>query len=93
MRLCFRHSRLPAHAYALAGKASRERIIPAPYAVQTPQWNATAVTVRGSLLVVAVFLPLLASRSFFDPQVLPALALLLTASHGSCLVHRRISRT
>lgn len=87
-----RRSRLPVRAYALAGKPSRERIIPVPYAVQTPRWDAIAVTVRGSLLVVTVSLPLLAIPELLAPQALPLLALLLTASHGSSLVHRRVRR-
>ncbi|MCR8945071.1 hypothetical protein NW249_23420 [Streptomyces sp. OUCMDZ-4982] len=51
-----------------------------------------AVTLRGSLPVVAVSLLLLAVPGSFDPRVLPFLALVLTASHGSSLVYRRIRR-
>lgn len=85
-------SRLPERAKAPTEKTSRERIIPAQYAVQTPRWDATAVTVRGSLLVVAVSMPLLVIPGLFAPQTLPLMGLLLTASHGSSLVHRRVRR-
>ncbi|WNI34373.1 hypothetical protein [Streptomyces sp. ITFR-6] len=49
-----------------------------------------AVTVRGSLLVVLISLPMLAIPGFLASGVLPFLALFLTASHGSLLVRRRV---
>lgn len=87
-----RRSRLPARAHAIAGKQSRERIIPAPCAVETSCRDVTAVTVRGSLLVGTILLPLLVITGVLTPEVLPALALALTASHGSLLVRHRIRR-
>lgn len=56
--------------------------------VQTLQWHVTAVTVRGSLLIVLLCLPLLAVPGFVASGVLPYLALFLTASHGSLLVRQ-----
>lgn len=92
MSLHRRHSRLPAHVNAIARKLSRERIIPAPHLVQTSKWDVTAVTLRGSMLIIALSLPLLAVPDPFASRVLPFLALFLTASHGSSLVYRRIRR-
>ncbi|WUW27006.1 hypothetical protein OG521_39850 (plasmid) [Streptomyces sp. NBC_01463] len=60
--------------------------------VQTPQWDVTAVTVRGSLLIVVLCLPLLMIPGFAAPGVLPFLALFLTASHGSLLVRQWVRR-
>lgn len=54
--------------------------------------SVMAVAVRGNLLVVALSLPLLAIPGLLLPRVLPFLTLLLTASHGSSLVYRRIRR-
>ncbi|MGW2183297.1 hypothetical protein ACWCXX_35700 [Streptomyces sp. NPDC001732] len=48
-----------------------------------------AVTVRGSLPVLVLALPLLALQGSFVSRLLPLLALFLTASHGSSLVYRR----
>ncbi|GFN09747.1 hypothetical protein GCM10010298_70400 [Streptomyces microflavus] len=87
-----RRTRLPARVNTFARKLSRERIIPAEYMVQTHGWDVTAVTLRGSLPIVAVSLPLIVVPASFDPRMLPLLALFLTASHGSLLVHRRIRR-
>ncbi len=83
---------LLARSEVRAGKLSGERIIPAPRAVQTSQWDATAVTLRGSMIVVALFAPLLAAADALGPRELPYLALGLTAAHGSSLVHRRVRR-
>lgn len=81
-----RRTRLPARASAIAWKPSRERIIPTLPAVETLHCDVMAVTVRGSMLVVVLLLPLLAIPGVLTPEVLPLLALLLTASHGSSLV-------
>ncbi len=51
-----------------------------------------AVTVRGSLLIVLLSLPLLAIPGFLASGVLPFLALFLTASHGSLLVRQWVRR-
>ena len=87
---CCRHASLPVPAKAVAGKLSGERIIPAPRPVETSGWHATAVTLRGSMLVVAVFAPTVAFATSFGARELPVLALLLTAAHGSSLVYRRV---
>ncbi len=87
---CCRRASLPVPAKAVAGKLSGERIIPAPRPVETSGWHATAVTLRGSMLVVAVFVPTVAFATSFGPRELPVLALLLTAAHGSSLVYRRV---
>ncbi|MER7729225.1 hypothetical protein [Streptomyces sp. NPDC096323] len=60
--------------------------------VQTLQWDVTAVTVRGSLLIVVLCLPLLVIPGFAASGVLPFLALFLTASHGSLLVRQWVRR-
>ncbi|WP_328698470.1 hypothetical protein [Streptomyces sp. NBC_00342] len=49
-----------------------------------------AVTVRGSMLVVALLGPLIMIPELLTPEVLPGLALLLTASHGTSLVRQRV---
>lgn len=85
-----RRTRLPACASSIARKLSRERIIPARRKVQTSRWDVLAVTVRGSLLIIVLSLPLLTIPGSFASRVLPFLALFLTASHGSSLVYRRI---
>lgn len=85
-----RRTRLPAHA--LAGETSRELIISAPRMVETSRRVVTVVTVRGSMPIVAISLPLLVIPGILTPEVLPALMLLLTAAHGSSLVHQWVRR-
>ncbi len=87
-----RRTRLPASTYAIAGRLSRERIIPASPAVETPHWDVMAVTVRGSMLIVVPCLPLLVIPGVFMPEVLPVLALFLTAAHGTSLVRQWVRR-
>ncbi len=87
-----RRSRLPARDTSHAWKLSRERIIPVPHVAQTSRWDATAVTVRGSLLIVVLCVPMLMIPGFVTSGVLPFLALFLTASHGSLLVRQWIRR-
>lgn len=85
-----RRSRLPVRAWAPTQRLSRERIIPGPRMAQTLRMVATAVMVRGSFLMALLVLPLMAIPAFRSPQVLPFLAFLVTASHGSLLVRRWI---
>ncbi|MEE1774739.1 hypothetical protein OG795_33570 (plasmid) [[Kitasatospora] papulosa] len=51
-----------------------------------------AVTVRGSMLIVVPCLPLLVIPGVFMPEVLPVLALFLTAAHGTSLVRQWVRR-
>ncbi|WP_406349269.1 hypothetical protein OHA44_37010 [Streptomyces sp. NBC_00144] len=60
--------------------------------VETLQWDAMAVTVRGSLPIAALSLPLYVIPGVSASRVLAFLALFLTASHGSSLVYQRIRR-
>lgn len=92
MSLRRRRTRLPAGAYALARKTSRERIIPSPHPAQTPVWHVKAVMLRGSLPMAAICLPLLAIPGALPPRALPVIALFLTTAHGSVLVRQWISR-
>lgn len=85
-----RRTRLSARPLSAAGKLSRERIIPVPRLVETSSWVVMAVTVRGSMLVVALLGPLIMIPELLTPEVLPGLALLLTASHGTSLVRQRV---
>lgn len=85
-----RRTRLPAHAFA--GETSRELIISAPRMVETSFQVVTSVTVRGSMPVVAISLPLLMIPGIPTPEVLPTLMLLLTAAHGSSLVRQWVRR-
>lgn len=92
MSLSRRRIRFPASARALAVKTSRDRIIPPPHPVQTPAWHVKAVTLRGSLPMAAICLPLLAIPGARPPHVLPLVALFLTVAHGSVLVCQWIFR-
>jgi hypothetical protein len=86
MPLRRRRTRFLAAAIAPARKSSRDRIIPQRYSPQTPVWHVKAVTLRGSLPIAAIGLPLLAFPDALPPHRLPAAALFLTAAHGSVLV-------
>ncbi|MEU2135160.1 hypothetical protein [Streptomyces sp. NPDC018352] len=60
--------------------------------VETSFQVVTSVTVRGSMPVVAISLPLLMIPGIPTPEVLPTLMLLLTAAHGSSLVRQWVRR-
>ncbi len=92
MSLRRRRMRLPAAAIAIARKTSRERIIPFPCPAQTPVWHVRAVTLRGSLPIAAIGIPLAAAPPAHSPQALSLIVLFLTTAHGSMLVHQWIYR-
>lgn len=92
MLLRRRRTHFPARASAPARKSSRDRIIPPPPPAQTWVWHVKAVTLRGSLPIAVICLPLLAIPHAWPPRLLPLAALFLTAAHGSVLVRHWIWR-
>jgi hypothetical protein len=87
-----RRTRFSATATAIARKTSREHIIPSPCPAQTPVRHVKAVTLRGSLPIALLGLPLAALPRLQCAHTLSLVALFLTAAHGSVLAHQWIHR-
>jgi hypothetical protein len=87
-----RHNRFRTGDSVITRDPMRERIIPHSRVVETGTVHVTAVTLRGSLPVVALSLPALLEPGAPSSLELSVLALFLTASHASTLVHQWVRR-